>query len=186
MSGYSETKYSASGVKTGTIVPHGSTTVPTGFLYCDGSAVSRTTYASLFSVISTTYGTGDGSSTFNLPDLQNNVPLGRSGTKALGSTGGSDTQTPTGSISVSVGNRTLTTSTIPSHNHREGGHSEFGSTGSITATNRNTGVDNPGRRYLTGNTGSSGAHNHSGSGSFSGNGMSVLQPYLSLNYIIKT
>ena len=182
MSGYSETKYSASGVKTGTIVPHGSTTVPTGFLYCDGSAVSRTTYANLFSVISTTYGTGDGASTFNLPDLQNNVPLGRSGTKSLGSTGGSDSQTPGGSVTVN--NHTLTISQIPSHNHREGSHSEFGSTGSITATNRNTGVDNPAKRYLTSNTGGGQPHNHGGS--FSGNSMSVLQPYLALNYIIKT
>tara|TARA_R100001015_G_C4599632_1_gene154640 strand:- start:106 stop:654 length:549 start_codon:yes stop_codon:yes gene_type:complete len=182
MSGYSETKYSASGVKTGTIVPHGSTTVPTGFLYCDGSAVSRTTYANLFSVISTTYGAGNGSSTFNLPDLQNNVPLGRSGTKALGSTGGAESRTPSGSVSVA--NHTLTISQIPSHNHLEGSHTEFGSTSSQSAGTRNTGNDSPGRRFFTSNTGGGGAHNHGGS--FSGSSMSVLQPYLALNYIIKT
>ena len=45
------------------------TTIPNGWLLCDGSAVSRTTYANLFAVISTTYGSGDGSTTFNLPDL---------------------------------------------------------------------------------------------------------------------
>ena len=84
MSGYASTKYSASGVKTGTIVSYGSNTAPDGFLDFDGSAVSRTTYASLFSVIGTTYGTGDGSTTFNLPDLQDNVPLGKSGTKSIG------------------------------------------------------------------------------------------------------
>ncbi len=185
MSGYSETKYSASGVKTGTIVPHGSTTVPTGFLYCDGSAVSRTTYASLFSVISTTYGTGDGASTFNLPDLQNNVPLGRSGTKALGSTGGSDTQTPAGSVTVA--NHTLTVSQIPSHNHTHPGHSQEQGIRHRDGTDRIPQRGDQGSASGTfsfSSTGGGGAHNHGGS--FSGNSMSVLQPYLALNYIIKT
>ena len=54
---------------TGTIVPYAGATAPDGFLLCDGSAVSRTTYSALFSVIGTTYGEGDGNSTFNLPDL---------------------------------------------------------------------------------------------------------------------
>lgn len=57
-------------VSTGTVVPLGGTTVPTGWLECDGSAVSRTTYANLFTAIGTTYGVGDGSTTFNLPDLR--------------------------------------------------------------------------------------------------------------------
>ena len=55
----------------GVIVPFAGTTVPAGYLLCDGSAVSRTTYADLFAAIGTTYGAGDGNSTFNLPDLQN-------------------------------------------------------------------------------------------------------------------
>ena len=54
----------------GTIIPYGGTTAPTGFLVCDGSAVSRTTYAALFAVIGTKYGEGDGSTTFNLPDAE--------------------------------------------------------------------------------------------------------------------
>ena len=54
----------------GLIVPYGASSAPSGFLLCDGSAVSRTTYAALFGVISTTWGTGDGSSTFNVPDLR--------------------------------------------------------------------------------------------------------------------
>jgi microcystin-dependent protein len=53
--------------KPGMIKPFAGTTVPTGYLLCDGSAVSRTTYANLFSAIGTTYGSGDGSTTFNLP-----------------------------------------------------------------------------------------------------------------------
>ena len=57
-------------LNTGTIVPHGSGTAPSGFLSCDGSAVSRSTYADLYAVIGTTWGSGDGSSTFNVPDLR--------------------------------------------------------------------------------------------------------------------
>lgn len=60
-------------VPTGTILPFGGTTAPAGYLLCDGSAVSRTTYAALFAVIGTTYGLGDGSTTFNLPQLENLV-----------------------------------------------------------------------------------------------------------------
>ena len=61
---------------TGMISMYGGSSAPTGFLLCDGSAVSRTTYASLFSVLSTSYGTGDGSTTFNVPDLRSRVPVG--------------------------------------------------------------------------------------------------------------
>lgn len=78
----------------GTILPFGGTAAPTGFLLCDGSAVSRTTYATLFAVIGTTYGSGDGSTTFNLPQLENlvynvetNVPCKGNGI-ALGITNG--------------------------------------------------------------------------------------------------
>lgn len=52
----------------GVIVPFAGTTVPAGYLLCDGSAVSRTTYAALFAAIGTTYGAGDGNTTFNLPN----------------------------------------------------------------------------------------------------------------------
>lgn len=57
------------GVPIGTIIDYGSTTVPAGYLACDGSAVSRTTYSALYAIIGTTFGSGDGSTTFNLPDL---------------------------------------------------------------------------------------------------------------------
>ena len=53
----------------GTINMYASTTVPSGWLLCDGSAVSRTTYSSLFNIIGTTYGVGDNSTTFNIPNL---------------------------------------------------------------------------------------------------------------------
>lgn len=64
------------GIPAGMIVPFGNTTAPTGFLACEGQAVSRSTYSDLFSAIGTTWGSGDGSSTFNVPDLQGAVLKG--------------------------------------------------------------------------------------------------------------
>tara|TARA_B100001939_G_scaffold85116_1_gene72729 strand:- start:1269 stop:2285 length:1017 start_codon:yes stop_codon:yes gene_type:complete len=64
------------GIPAGMILPFGNTTAPTGFLKCEGQAVSRTTYSDLFSAIGTTWGSGDGSSTFNVPDLQGAVLKG--------------------------------------------------------------------------------------------------------------
>jgi len=61
---------SAGGVAIGTVVSLATSTEPTGYLECDGAAVSRSTYSGLFSTIASTYGAGDGSSTFNLPDLR--------------------------------------------------------------------------------------------------------------------
>jgi len=65
------------GVPTGTLMPFAGSTAPTGYFLCYGQAVSRTTYAALFAVIGTTYGTGDGSTTFNLPDLRGRTALGQ-------------------------------------------------------------------------------------------------------------
>lgn len=78
----------------GEIIAFGSLTPPTGFLYCDGTAVSRTTYSDLFKAIGTTYGVGDGSSTFNLPNLQGVFARGAgsqtiSGTSYTGTLGAS-------------------------------------------------------------------------------------------------
>ena len=56
--------------KPGMVIPYAGTSAPSGWLLCDGSAISRTTYSALFSAIGTTYGVGDGSSTFNLPNFQ--------------------------------------------------------------------------------------------------------------------
>ena len=83
-----------------------------GFLVCDGSAVSRTVYPKLFAAISTTFGSGDGSTTFNLPDLRGRFVMGESPSHSLASTGGAEQQT----ISVSQ---------LPAHNHpvSDPGHS---------------------------------------------------------------
>ncbi len=75
----------------GIIKSFAGTSAPVGHLLCDGAAVSRTTYAALFSAVGTTYGAGDGSTTFNLPNMKGRFPLGKadSGTGAtLGQTGG--------------------------------------------------------------------------------------------------
>lgn len=61
---------------TGVILPYAGTSAPTGFLLCDGSAVSRTTYADLYAITGDAYGAGDGSTTFNVPDLRSSFPLG--------------------------------------------------------------------------------------------------------------
>lgn len=68
----------------GTIVAWGSTTAPANWLICDGAAVSRTTYASLFAVIGTQFGAGNGTTTFNVPDLRGRVAVGREAETSLG------------------------------------------------------------------------------------------------------
>lgn len=92
----------------GSIIPYGSSTTPSNWLKCDGSAVSRTTYSELFSVIGTLYGSGDGSTTFNLPNLKGKVTIGQDTTDSdfntIGKTGGEKTHT-------------LTISEMPKHTH---------------------------------------------------------------------
>ena len=79
----------------GTVEAYSGNTAPNGYLLCDGSAVSRTTYSDLFSVIGTTYGSGDGSTTFNLPNLKGRTVVMQDTTQTefdtLGETGGSKT-----------------------------------------------------------------------------------------------
>ena len=82
----------------GSIVMYGGGTAPSGWLICDGSAVAKTSYASLFSILGNTYGTAT-STQFYLPNLQAKFPLGKSGSYALGSTGGAFAQTPGGTVS---------------------------------------------------------------------------------------
>lgn len=92
-------------------MPFAGSTAPEGYLLCDGSAVSRADYATLFGVIGTTYGAGDGSTTFNVPDLSGRVVIGVSGTHALASTGGSET------VTLSESELPAHTHVIPQHGH---------------------------------------------------------------------
>lgn len=83
------------GIPTATISAYAGSTAPSGYLICDGSAVPRATYSSLFAIIGITYGAGDGSNTFNLPDLRGANPVGLQSTDPafdqLGETGGEKT-----------------------------------------------------------------------------------------------
>jgi microcystin-dependent protein len=102
-------------VPTGTILPYGGSAAPTGFQLCNGAAISRTTFAQLFAVIGTTFGPGNGTTTFNIPDLQQRFPLGKaaSGTGAtLGGTGGAidhvhDLDTPTAGADIRIAASTV-------------------------------------------------------------------------------
>lgn len=145
----------------GSISLFAGTTAPNGWLICDGSAVSRTDYANLFSVIGTTYGTGDGSTTFNIPNLKGKVPVGLDSSDTsfdtIGETGGEKTHT-------------LSIDEMPSHVHQtdkyyntdQGGNNFYGSnaTGSKVTTANGMVAAGGGQ-----------AHNN-------------LQPYIVMNYII--
>ena len=100
-------------VPIGTILDFAAATAPTGYLVCDGSAVSRTTYVALFAVIGTTWGSGNGSTTFNIPDFRGRTAIGAgtgtasdATTHALGSNGGTETH-----------KLTHAQSGVPAHNH---------------------------------------------------------------------
>jgi len=188
MSNYEATKYDFNGanltgiegIPTATIVPWSSASVPTGFLECNGAAVSRSTYSALFAIVGATYGAGDGSSTFNVPDFQNNVPVGKSNNKALASTGGANTVASTGNVGGSTANATLTTAQLASH-----GHSYTIPSNSFGNGWRGAQVQVPASAN-TGNAGSASGHSHNMSATFAGDATSVLQPYLTVIYIIKT
>ncbi len=102
----------------GIVMPFAGSVAPDGWLLCDGSAVSRSDYSDLFEVIGTTYGDGDGASTFNLPDLSGRVVIGVSESHALGSTGGE-------------ASHVLTSTELPAHVHEVPQH---GHDNDITAT----------------------------------------------------
>ena len=187
MANYEATKYDFDGANltgiegtaTGTILPWSASSLPTGFLECAGAAVSRSTYSALFAIVSTTYGAGDGSTTFNLPNLQDNIAVGKSGTKALASTGGANTVSATGTVGGSTANATLTEAQLASHTHPGGVASPQG------------GDSNPSNSRCfsassTGATGTGTGHSHNMSATFSGTASSVVQPYLTLIYVIKT
>lgn len=145
-------------IPSGIILSYGGAVAPTGWLLCQGQAVSRTTYTNLFAVLGESYGAGDGSTTFNLPNLKGKIAVGYDSTQtefdALGETGGEKTHT-------------LTIDEMPKHSHSYSRYAnrDNGSSSSWDTWNGAT----------TANTGSAGgdqAHNN-------------LQPYVVTNYIIK-
>jgi microcystin-dependent protein len=104
----------------GTVTQTARITAPTGWLLCEGQAVSRTTFARLFDAIGTTYGNGDGSTTFTLPNLKGRVPVGRDDSQtefdALGETSGAKTVT-LNETQIPAHNHTGTTSSDGAHTH---------------------------------------------------------------------
>ena len=197
----------------GAIKPWTKTTAPAGYVLCDGAAISRTDYADLFAVISTTYGAGNGSTTFNVPDLKGKMPQGyESGNYAMAGTGGANTvtvsvtnnqsatSTTTNNQSVtvtgSIDNTSITDAQMPSHHHEMNfGHPSTGGAGSW----RPSGGESTRTESL--NTGSGTGHNHSHTlagtlsgtvavgtnlgGAVTASGTNSFSPYVVVNYIIK-
>ena len=168
----------------GAILPFGGSNPPSGYLLCDGQAVSRSYYAELFAIIGTSFGAGDGSTTFNVPNLKGKTPVGLDSSdtdfNAIGKSGGEKTHK-------------LTIAEMPTHTHTQNAHTHdynkitsngdsFGVYGGggyggwgigIAGTNNNYGRFGIVAATATNqNTGGGGAHNN-------------LQPYVTTNYIIK-
>ena len=164
----------ANAVLTGALLMWPTASAPSGYLLCNGSAVSRTTYSALFAVISTTFGIGDGSTTFNVPDYTNRMPYGTT----IGTTGGSaDSALPSHTHTASV--------TDPGHQHNTSvtNSALFPATGATTINYGGPGVY-PATVFTMDNatTGITVANASTGVSPTGTN----LPPYLGINFIIKT
>jgi len=168
------------GLPAGMIVATASNTVSSGWALCDGQALSRTVDSALFAAIGTTYGAGNGTTTFNVPNLEGRVPVGADGSAEFGY------------IGKTYGTRThtLTLPEIPSHNH-------VGSTGNTTVEAQFSlafAGSNPAGNAVVGRGSGSGAeirniqnssHNHGIPAQGGGGEHNNIQPTLSVNYLIK-
>ena len=187
---------SGQGGQAGMIEIFAGSTAPTGWLMCDGSAVSRTDYATLFSVIGTTYGTGDGSTTFNLPDMRGRFPLGSNSTYSLNATGGATTVTLTAAQS---GMRAHTHSMAHTHPTNTSGENFL--TIDTSVANAQFQINSSGNKYTIGLAGMNHFHARSATGASSAantgavntiSGASAtsahenMPPYIGVNYIIAT
>lgn len=181
----------ANGMPAGSIIAYGGASVPNGWLECDGSAVSRSTYSALFTAIGTTWGIGNGSTTFNLPDLRDKVPMGASGTKALGSSGGAASVTLT-TPNLPAHNHTVTIDTSSTHTHDIDAVKLNSTNNGFLAGGAETGVPKTvvGQTPVNGDVTSAagGAHTHTNSVSNTGTGtsFSILPPYGAVKMLIKT
>ncbi len=159
---YSTEGWSHAGVPAGTVIDFMGSTPPDGYLACTGTAVSRTTYATLFAVIGTTWGVGDGSTTFNVPDLRRRTTIGSGGTQlqgpatTLGSVGGHE--------ELQNHTHTAITTSDGAHNHDltpgQSGTNGVTTGVGISATYRVfVGPNNPGGTH-PGLTSNNGSHTH--------------------------
>lgn len=159
-------------IPTGLVAPFAGSTAPAGWLLCDGAAVSRETYAALFAAIDTVYGTGDGTTTFNLPDLRGRVAAGKDnmgGTAANRLTSGSAAALDGSTLGAAGGNQQhqLTVAELASHSH------EFTIDASAPGGSGGYGGNANPRTIPTTFVGGDQPHNN-------------VQPTLILNYVIKT
>lgn len=164
-------------VPVGSVTAFAGSSAPAGWLVCGGQAVSRSDYSGLFSVIGTTYGTGDGSTTFNLPDLRGRVVAGEDdmgGTAANRLTsGGSGITGATLGATGGAQTHTLSTTEIPAHAHQIQRSNSAATSVAADATAHYRIQANTGAAITdTQQTGGGGAHNN-------------VQPTIILNYIIK-
>ena len=142
---------------------------PTKYLICNGAAISRTTYAALFALLSTTYGSGDGSTTFNLPNLKGKIPVGFDAAQpefdALGETGGAKTVTLSANESG-----------VPAHTHPASIFGDVaGTVGHVTVQGVSNAVNYASiPNIVSANTAAAAVSAHTN-----------LQPYITLNYIIR-
>lgn len=172
----------------------GSGSPPVGWLVCNGAAISRTTYADLFVAIGTLWGVGDGSTTFNLPDLRDRVFIGAGSAYAVGATGGATTHNHTNPNTSADGDHAHTnpsTDSVGGHTHgiSQGTDVTSGVTGPAVFTvshqsHTHGGATGSagGHGHTQGNTNTTGAHGHTiGNTGTVGN----LPPYAALTPIIR-
>lgn len=184
-------------VPVGSVFSYGGASAPAGFLLCYGQAISRTNYAALFTVLGSTFGAGDGSTTFNLPDLRGRVIAGQDdmgGTSAnrltgtsgslngdtLGASGGAETHTITAAQSAVLTYTSTVTDTGHVHPMKTRGDYDTAGASQETAVNGATG--SPLRDTDSATTGITVATTANAGGQAHNN----VQPTFILNYIIKT
>jgi len=170
---------------TGVVVPYAGATAPDWGLFCDGSAVSRTTYSDLFAVIGTQYGTGDGSTTFNLPNIAGRVIAGKesSASKLTSAVSGVDGATlgATGGNQAMHGHTHTATTGNDTPDHT---HTYDKSSGSVVATSGGS-QGFPTTTTSTASGGASARHTHSVTVETAGAGSSQnVQPTIVLNMVI--
>lgn len=153
---------------------------PSGWLACNGANVSRSTYSALFAVVGTTWGAGDGSTTFTLPNLLNRFPVGAGDTYALAATGGS-----ANAIVVSHTHTATSVVTDPGHAHTTtinyGVGGEGGTAQSLTSVSNQGTVAKASSSNVTSITVAT-TNSTEGSSATNAN----LPPYVAVGYIIKT